>query len=131
MLIKAEQKYVRMSPRKLRLVADAVRGIKDPDELLASLEGIGKRASTPIVKTVKQAVANATNNLGLSAESLKIKELQVTEGPIYKRYNPVARGQVHPIQKKTSHIRVILEAEPQTKQKAQSKRNHKRRLKNE
>lgn len=110
MLVKAEQKYIRTSPRKLRLVADSVRGIKTPEEALSYLEVIEKRAAVPIYKTIKQAVSNAVNNLGLSPNSLRIKELQITEGPTHKRGIPVARGRFHPIQKKTSHIRVVLEA---------------------
>lgn len=116
MLIKAEQKFVRMSPRKLRLVANAVRGIKKPEVMIAYLERIGKRASSPLLKTVKQALANATKNMGLSPDLLSVKELQVTGGPIYKRFRPVARGMAHSIKKRTSQIRVILEAqEPEKK----------------
>lgn len=113
MEVKAEQRYIRMSPRKLRQVADSVRGIKTPGEMLSYLERIERRAAVPLAKVIKQAVANATNNLGLAEGSLRIKNLQIGEGPIYKRFRPVSRGRAHPIQKRTSHIRVILEAEEQ------------------
>ncbi len=109
MIIKAEQKYVRTSPRKLRLVADAVRGLS-PFRALAYLEKINKRAALPLAKVIKQALANGKNNLGLSEDSLKIHELMINEGPVYKRARPVSRGMSHPIAKRTSHIRVILEA---------------------
>lgn len=111
MLIKAEQKYVRMSPRKLRLVADTIRGIKEPGRAVSLLEGVEKRAALPLSKTIKQAIANASKNLGLAENSLRIKELQVQDGPTYKRFKPVSRGRIHSLQKRTSHIRVILETE--------------------
>lgn len=117
MLIKAEQKYVRMSPRKLRLVADAIRGIKEPTRAVSLLEQVGKKASLPISRTIKQAIANASKNLGLAEDSLRIRQLQVQEGPTYKRFQPASKGRVHSIKKRTSHIRVILEVAPQTKQK--------------
>lgn len=111
MLIKAEQKYVRTSPRKLRLVADVVRGIKTPQQTLVYLEHLNRRAAKVISKVVKQALANATNNLNLKADSLRIKELQISGGPTLKRGQPVSRGRFHPILKRTSHITVILESE--------------------
>ena len=114
MLIKAEQKYVRTSPRKLRLVANAVRKLS-PALALVYLERINKRATQPLAKTIKQALANAKNNAGVDQNSLKIKELAINQGPVYKRAQPVSRGMSHPIAKRTSHIRVILEAKEETK----------------
>lgn len=114
MIIKAEQKYVRTSPRKLRLVANAVRKLS-PALALVYLERINKRATLPLAKTIKQALANAKNNAGVDQNSLKIKELAINQGPVYKRAQPVSRGMAHPIAKRTSHIRVILEAKEETK----------------
>ena len=111
MLIKAEQKFLRMSPRKLRLVAESLRGIKSPALALEYLEAMQKTAALPIAKAIKTAVANAKNNMKLSEDTLKIKSLEINDGPSYKRFRPVSRGQAHAIKKYTSHIRVVLEAE--------------------
>ncbi|MBI2268058.1 MAG: 50S ribosomal protein L22 [Candidatus Blackburnbacteria bacterium] len=110
MLIKAEQKYIRMSPRKIRLVVDSVRGIKLPQQVLLYLEHVNKRAAGVVSKLIKQAIANATNNLSLPADKLTIKELQVGGGPVYKRGQPVSRGRFHPVLKRTSHVRIVLES---------------------
>lgn len=110
MLIKAEQKFVSTSPRKLRLVVDAVRKIRKPQEALAYLEHMNERAAKTVSKVIKQAIANATNNANLPIDSLIIGEIQVGDGPTYKRGRPVSRGRFHPIMKRTSHVRVILEA---------------------
>lgn len=109
MLIKAEQKFVRQSPIKLRLVANSVRKLKSANRALFFLESMQKNAAEPIAKTIKQAMANAKNNHGLNPDTLVIRELIVNEGPNYKRGNPVSRGRFHPILKKTAHIRVIVE----------------------
>lgn len=109
MIIKAEQKYIRMSPRKLRLVADVVRGLDSPKMILSYLENINKRAAQPIGKVIKQAIANAKNNAGVTEGELRIKELIINQGPFYKRFRPVSRGRAHGIKKRTSHIRVVLE----------------------
>ena len=114
MLIKAEQKYVRTSPRKLRLVADAIRGVKSPAVAITYLENIGKRAGEPLAKTIKQAVANAKNNMNLPVDSLEVKELQISGGPIYKRWRIASRRGAHANFKRTSHIRVILESMTKT-----------------
>lgn len=107
MLIKAEQKFIRMSPTKLRWVANAVRKM-DPDRAVLYLESVPKRAAGPLAKTLKQALANARNSLSV-ADGLVIRELAVGEGPRYKRGMAASRGRYHPIVKKTAHIRVILE----------------------
>src|SRR3989344_4498758 len=112
MLITAKTSYIRTSPRKLRLVADAVRHLS-PTEALVELKYLNKRAAGPIAKALKQAVANAVNNFNLPKDELKLKHLIVDEGPTYKRFQPVSRGRAHSILKRTSHIKVVLEsAEP-------------------
>lgn len=111
MLIKAEQKYLRMSPRKLQAVASLVRGMA-PFRALAFLEHIQKRAALPIKKVVKQALANARNNNKIPEDELVIRELVIGQGPTYKRFRPVSRGRAHSIKKRTSHIRVVLEKVP-------------------
>jgi large subunit ribosomal protein L22 len=109
MLIKAEQKFVRTSPTKLRFVAQTIKGNKNPEKALFYLESMNKLAAVPLAKTLKQAVANAKNNHGLNPDTLVIRELSIGEGPVYKRGIPVSRGRFHPIVKKTAHIRVIVE----------------------
>ena len=112
MEIVATQKFVRMSPQKLRLVVRAVKEIKDPDKLLAYLVLIKKRAALPILKTIKQALGNAKNNLGVT-DRLKVKEIQIGEGPRLKRFRAGSRGIARPILKRTSHVRIVLETEKQ------------------
>lgn len=115
MLIKAEQKYIRMSPLKIRKVADSVRGISDPTRVVEHLQFAARRAAVPLSKTLKQAIANAKNNMKQSPENLKIREIQIGEGPRYKRFRAGSRGIAKPILKRTSHIRVILETKDDVK----------------
>lgn len=110
MQIKAERKYIRTSPRKIRLVADLVRKMS-LDQAITTLTHLRKRAATAMLKTLKQAQANAVNNYNLSKESLLIQSIEVNEGATYKRWNPVSRGRAHSIFKRTSHIKVILKSE--------------------
>lgn len=107
-LIKAEQKYIRISPRKVRLVAKAIKNLS-PKEALEYLKFINKRAAEPLAKTIKQAISNAVNNLKLKEEDLKFNQIQISKGSTYKRWRPVSRGRAHSILKRTSHIKVILE----------------------
>lgn len=106
----AESKFIRMTPRKLRLVANQVRGL-DVQQAIEVLKGLDKRANHPILLTLKQAVGNAVNNFNLDKTGLRIKSLEIGKGPINKRWQFVARGRVHQVQKKTSHIRMVLEGE--------------------
>lgn len=111
MLIKAEQKFIRTSPKKLRLIARAIKSIKSPLKAVSYLEFFEKQEPSIILsKAIKQALGNAKNNFSLLPENLKIKELIVNEGPNYKRGRARSRGMVHPILKQTSHVRVILES---------------------
>lgn len=105
---KAEAKNVRISPRKVRLVADSIRKFQ-LDQAIANLSVLNKRAAEPIRKTIESAVANAVNNFQASRGDLKIKEIVIGEGTMYKRYHFAARGRVRPYLRRSSHIRVILE----------------------
>lgn len=105
---KAEAKFIRISPQKVRKVVDAVKDMS-PQEAILNLEFINKRASTPLRKVIKSAIANATHNYEMEEENLKFKEIQIGEGPTYKRWQPVSKGRAHQILKRTSHIKVILE----------------------
>lgn len=105
--MQATQKYIRTSPRKLRLIADAVRGLR-ADKALDYLRFMGKRAAEPMYKTLKAAVANAKNVKGLSADKLSVSIVDIGEGPVYKRWRAVSRGMAHSIMKRTSHINITL-----------------------
>lgn len=108
MEITTEIKYIRISPRKLRLLADGLRGLS-LQEALDRLQFIGKSAASPLFKSIKSAIANAQNNAKLDIEDLKIKTLEISGGSAFKRWRPVARGQAHSFRRRTSHIRLILE----------------------
>lgn len=109
MEVKAYQKNIRTSPRKLRLVADTVRRLP-PQEAILKLRFMHKRAAGDLRKVLRQAVSNAVNNHNLSEKVLRIKHLIVEEGPRLKRWRAVSRGRAHRILKKMSHVKVILEA---------------------
>lgn len=108
MEIIAFSKSVKVSPRKVRLVADAIRKLSLKDAL-NSLSVIKKRGAVVLNKTLKSAVANAKNNAKIDEEKLIIKGIEISEGPAYKRFRPSTRGRVHPYKKRTSNIKVILE----------------------
>lgn len=104
---KATAKYVRVSPRKARIVIDQVRG-KDviaAQEILAFSE---RAISEVVAKVVNSAAANAQDRFGLRPESLVIKAAYVDEGPTMKRFRPRAKGAASKIRKRTSHITVIV-----------------------
>lgn len=106
--MKAVSKSVRISPRKVRLVADVVRSLSVQDALqrLALLQ---KRAAFPIRKTIESALANATQTAKTGKDNFVIKSILVSEGPAFKRFHPSTRGRVHPYKKRSSHIQVVLE----------------------
>lgn len=123
MEIIAKSTFVRQSPRKLRLVADQIRGLK-VKEAVTILENLNKRAAKPILLTLKQGVGNAVNNFNLKKEDLKIKSLEIGEGPRYKRLDKSHRAfRWGTIQKRTAHIRMALEGKKvKSKQKIKNKR---------
>ena len=106
-IMKAIAKTVKMSPRKVRLVVDAVRGLSI-DDALKVLSAMQKRAADPVIKTIDSAVANAITNDGREQANLMIASITVNEGQVMKRFHPSSRGRVHPYKKKSSHITVIL-----------------------
>jgi large subunit ribosomal protein L22 len=123
MSVKAEAKGVSMSPRKVGEVAALVRGRSVADALVI-LEHVPRRAALPVIKTIKSAQANATHNHNYKADTLQIVEITVNHGPRLKRFRPAAMGRALPYQKRTSHIRVLVEGEqrpiPVTKKPAAS-----------
>ena len=106
----AVAKGVRMSPRKVGVVADLVRGRTVADALVI-LEHVPRRSALPVLKTVKSAQANADHNHNMKPDTLKIIEISVTPGPRLKRFRPAAHGRALPFQRKTSHIRVVVDGE--------------------
>ena len=105
--VRAIARGVQMTPRKLGLVASLVRGRTVADALVI-LDHTPKRAAEPVVKVIKSAQANATNNHNLDGKTLVIDSLQVTPGPRLKRFRAGARGMAKPYQKRTSHIHVVV-----------------------
>lgn len=110
MNIKAENKFLRISPRKTRLAADLIRPMSVV-QAMSTLKNLRRRAALPLLKVLKQAVANAVNNLKLAKDSLTIKSIEINAGPVYKRFQPVSRGRAHSIKKRTTHIKIILNSE--------------------
>lgn len=104
---RAVSKYVRMSPQKVRLVGDMVRG-RDAAEALTLLRFTNKAAARPVAKAIASAVANAQDKFGLEAEDLYVAELKVDEGPTLRRGRAGARGRYKPILKRSSHITVVV-----------------------
>ena len=102
------QKYIRISPTKVRPVVEMIKKMS-PVEAIEKLPYIVKRSAIPVEKVLKTAVANAKEK-GVQVQDLKIKEIQVGEGPRIKRGRPVSRGRSHPIIKRMCHIRVVLES---------------------
>lgn len=105
--VRATAKYVRISPRKLRLVTDAVRG-KDIAAARATLAFTNKGGARVVDKVISSAVANAENNHDLSSDDLYISRIYVNEGPTMKRFRPRAMGRAYRIRKRTSHVTVEL-----------------------
>jgi large subunit ribosomal protein L22 len=106
-VVRAENRYVWQSPRKVRLVVDRVRGM-DALEALGTLRLMPQRAADPVYKLIHSAVSNAENNFGMAPEDLYIAHISADEGPIRRWRRFGARGRFKPIQKRSSHIRVVL-----------------------
>jgi len=106
--VKAYLKYLRMSPRKVRLVIGLIKGkmAAEAEELLPFMK---QHASRPILKLLKSAMANAENNFKLKAERMYIKDLRADAAPTLKRSMPRAHGRAAPIRKRGSHLTIILE----------------------
>lgn len=100
-------KNIKMSPRKVRLIADGVKK-KNLARALLMLNVMNKRASNPIKKAIESAIANATNNFQAKRDELTIRDIIIGEGVSMKRYHFAGRGRTRPYKRRTSHIRVIL-----------------------
>lgn len=105
---KAIAKFIRISPYKVRVVLDNIRG-KSVNEAVAILENTSKAGALPIKKVVLSAAANAEHNLGMNKDELKIAECYANQGPTLKRMRPMGHGRAFRILKRTSHITVVLD----------------------
>lgn len=123
-MVKASLNDYRQSPRKVRLVVDAVRG-KQVAQALSMLDFMVKDAAEPIKKLIQSAVANAKTNFNISSETLFIKDLQVNPGLVMKRSMPRARGSAFPIKKRTSHITLVLDVKAEVKKEKKAKKTAK------
>ncbi|MBO2532841.1 large subunit ribosomal protein L22 [Planifilum fulgidum] len=110
MRARAVARYVRIAPRKARLVIDLIRG-KSVEEALAILRFTPRAASPIIEKVLRSAVANAEHNYNMDPSRLYVEKAYVDEGPTMKRYRPMARGRAGRINKRTSHITVVVSDE--------------------
>jgi ribosomal protein L22 len=106
-VVRASARYVRIAPRKARLIADQVRGLHI-EKARALLQFSPRGAAQDIQKLIDSAAANAENNHDLIGDEMKVSSITVDEGPTLKRYRPRAQGRATPIHKRTSHIAVAL-----------------------
>lgn len=107
-MVKAELKNYRQSPRKVRLVADLIRG-KKAEDALTLLDFTVKRTSDPIRKLLESAIANAKHNFDIPVQELFVKEIRVDEGPTLKRFRARAYGRASGIKKRTSRVLINLD----------------------
>jgi len=121
MAVQAIAKGVRISPRKVGVVAALVRG-RTVEDAITILEHTPRRSALPVLKTVKSAAANAEHNHNLKPGTLKITEITVNHGPRLKRYRPAAHGRALPFQRRTSHIRVVVDGEIREAKKTAAKK---------
>ncbi len=112
--VTAKLNFLRISPRKVRLVVDLVRG-KKALRAVDVLSILNKKSSEPVKKLLLSAIANAKHHFNLVEDSLKITKIIVNEGPTIKRWMPRARGKATMIRKRTAHINMVLTGEEGTK----------------
>jgi large subunit ribosomal protein L22 len=106
-VVRASSRYVRTAPRKVRVVADQVRGM-GVDEAIAMLRFSPRGASVPVMKLIQSAAANAENNHDLDPEDMVISEISVDEGPTLRRFRARARGRATRIEKRTCHLKLAI-----------------------
>lgn len=120
MSVQAIAKGVRISPRKTGVVVALVRGRSIADALVI-LENTPRHSADAVTRVIKSARANAEHNHNYKPETLQITEITVTPGPRLKRFKPAAHGRALPFQKKTSHIRVVVDGEKRAVKKVSKK----------
>ncbi|GAB2816040.1 50S ribosomal protein L22 [Actinocorallia aurea] len=106
---RAQARFVRVTPRKARRVVDLIRGLPAA-EAQAVLRFAPQAASEPVGKVLNSAIANATHNFNLAQDTLVVSRTWVDEGPTLKRFRPRAQGRAYRINKRTSHISVVVES---------------------
>lgn len=121
--VKASARFIRVSPRKVRLVINNLMGL-EAEKALDYLRFINKAAVRPITKLIKSAIANAEHNFQLDKKDLYIKKIIVNDGPVLKRWHPRARGRSTAIRKRTSHIELLLGVRLGAKQKVSPKKEN-------
>ncbi len=121
MEIIAHANHIRMSPRRLRIIADVVRGLSI-DRAEGQLFSIARRATTPLTKLLHSATANAEQNFDCVRENLYIKSLIVNEGPMLKRSRPRAFGRATPIRKRSAHITLVIAEREEGKKGGRARR---------
>ena len=109
MEVKATARYIRMSPRKVRLVIDVIRGM-GISQARSQLAVMKKAAAEPVSKLLESAVANATHNFNLDASQMYVKSIMADGGPVLGRWRARAFGRAAPIRKRTTHISITLDA---------------------
>ena len=105
---KAIGRFIRISPQKVRLVCDQIRG-KRVEDALSVLEFTPKKGAKIVAKILRSGIANAENNKSLDVDSLIVKRVEVGPGPTLKRFLPRAQGRATPLAKRTSHVTIILD----------------------
>ncbi len=108
--VTAKLSFLRMSPRKVRLVADLMRGRK-VSTAINTLSVLNKRAALPLLKLLRSAIANAEHNFSLPMSGLKVSSIMVNQGPSLKRFMPKAHGRATPVREPTCHINLVLTGE--------------------
>ena len=104
---RAYLRNARIAPRKVQVVLDLIRN-QPADKAMAILQYTPKAACEPVMKVLKSAIANAENNNGMNAENLYVEECYASQGPIMKRVKPRAQGRAYRIEKRMSHITIVL-----------------------
>ena len=107
MEIKAQAKFLRISPRKLRLITGLIQSMAVA-AAADQLKHLDKKGSTPVLKLLNSAIANAENNFKLKKKDLYIKQIVANQGPTLHRWKPAAFGAAHPIRERTTHLELVL-----------------------
>ncbi|HBO99961.1 MAG: 50S ribosomal protein L22 [Candidatus Uhrbacteria bacterium GW2011_GWF2_41_16] len=128
MEVKAKASYIRISPRKVRLVVDVIRGLSVA-RARQQLRVMNKAAARPVLKLLESAIANAEHNFHLSSEQLFVKSVAADSGPTLRRWTPKAFGRSAPIRKRTTHISLSLIEQAVTNESAKKERIEKKKTK--
>ncbi len=120
MKVVAKLKHLHVAPRKARAVGDLIVGMNATSAMI-ELKTMNKNVAKPFAVLLKSAMANATNNSDLEEATLKVSEVRVDEGPVFKRWRPVSKGRAYSILKRTCHIQICLEGKEVAGKKSEKK----------